>query len=235
MKLKDVMAELEAMGTAQTKKTFLRHGAKEPFFGVKVGDMKTIVKKIKGDQALALELYATGNGDAQYLAGLVADGKQMTRAQLQTWAETASWKMISEYTVAWVACEHPEAAALAAKWIAAKNVEVACAGWNTYGALAATVPDAALPIKEMGVLLERVPKEIGTAPNRVRYCMNGYVIAVGTYVAPLADKAMATAKKLGTVEVDVGDTDCTVPVAAAYIEKARRGAPVAAKRKTVRC
>ncbi len=235
MKLKDVMAELEAMGTAQTKKTFLRHGAKEPFFGVKVGDMKTIVKKIKGDQALALELYATGNGDAQYLAGLVADGKQMTRAQLQTWAETASWKMISEYTVAWVACEHPEAAALAAKWIAAKNVEVACAGWNTYGALAATVPDAALPIKEMGVLLERVPKEIGAAPNRVRYCMNGYVIAVGTYVAPLADKAMATAKKLGTVEVDVGDTDCTVPVAAAYIEKARRGAPVAAKRKTVRC
>ncbi len=235
MKLKDVMAELEAMGTAQTKKTFLRHGAKEPFFGVKVGDMKTIVKKIKGDQALALELYATGNGDAQYLAGLVADGKQMTRAQLQTWAETASWKMISEYTVAWVACEHPEAAALAAKWIAAKNVEVACAGWNTYGALAATVPDAALPIKEIGVLLERVPKEIGTAPNRVRYCMNGYVIAVGTYVAPLADKAMATAKKLGTVEVDVGDTDCTVPVAAAYIEKARRGAPVAAKRKTVRC
>ncbi len=229
------MAELEAMGTAQTKKTFMRHGAKEPFFGVKIGDMKAIVKKIKGDHALALELYATGNGDAQYLAGLVADGKKMTRAQLQTWAETASWKMISEYTVAWVACEHPEAAALAAKWIAAKNVEVACAGWNTYGALAATVPDAALPIKEMGVLLERVPKEIGAAPNRVRYCMNGYVIAVGTYVAPLADKAMATAKKLGTVEVDVGDTDCTVPVAAAYIEKARRGAPVAAKRKTVRC
>lgn len=235
MKLKDVMAELESMGSAQTKKTFLRHGAKEPFFGVKVADMKTVVKRIKGDQALALELYATGNGDAQYLAGLTADGSKMTRAQLQTWAETASWRMVAECTVAWVACEHPEAAALAAKWIGAKDAQVACAGWNTWGALAATVPDAALPIKEMGALLDRVPKEIGTAPNRVRYCMNGYVIAVGTYVAPLADKAMATAEKLGAVEVDVGDSDCKVPVAAVYIEKARRGAPVAPKRKTARC
>jgi hypothetical protein len=137
--------------------------------------------------------------------------------------------------VAWVACEHPDAVAVAGTWIGSKNVGVACSGWNTFGALAATVPDAALPVKEMGALLERVAKEIGTAPNRVRYCMNGYVIAVGTYVAPLADKAMATARKLGTVEVDVGDTDCTVPEAAAYIEKARRGAPVAAKRKAVRC
>lgn len=42
-------------------------------------------------------------------------------------------------------------------------------------------------------------------------------------------------EKLGKVEVDVGDSDCKVPVAAVYIEKSRRGAPVAAKRKTVRC
>ena len=92
------MAELEAKGTAQTKKVLLRHGAKEPFFGVKIGDMKVILKQIKGDQALAEELYATGNGDAQYLAGMVADGKKMTPAQIQKWVETAAWSMISGNT-----------------------------------------------------------------------------------------------------------------------------------------
>ena len=55
-------------------------------FGVSVADLKTIAKQIKGDQALALELYDTGNYDAMYLAGLVADGSQMSKRSLSTGA-----------------------------------------------------------------------------------------------------------------------------------------------------
>ena len=69
----EVLKQLEQMGSAQTKKTFLRHGCPEPFFGVKIGDMKTLVKKIKRDSTLAKELSKTGNPDAQYFAGLIAD------------------------------------------------------------------------------------------------------------------------------------------------------------------
>ena len=111
--LDQVMAELAAKGSESYKRIMFRHGAKEPYFGVKIGDMKPIQKKIRGDQTLALELYATGNGDAQYLAGMVADGKKMTTAQLQQWADTASWSMISGTIVPWVVAEHPEGFALA--------------------------------------------------------------------------------------------------------------------------
>lgn len=121
MDLDEVMAQLAAKGSETYKRTLLRHGAREPFFGVKVADLKVIQKKLKGDQALALQLFATGNGDAQYLAGLVADGRRMTPAQLQTWAETASWGMISNHSVPWVAAEHPEAFALASAWIDANR------------------------------------------------------------------------------------------------------------------
>src|SRR4051812_22919153 len=148
MNLQQTMAELEAKGTEATKRTFLRHGAKEPFFGVKVGDLKIIHKKLKGDQALALQLYATGNGDAQYLAGMVADGRKMTPAQLHAWAKTAAWDMISGTTVPCVAVEHPDGFALAKKWIDSPDENVGRAGWNTLSALAATVPDEALPVKE---------------------------------------------------------------------------------------
>lgn len=65
--------------------------------------------------------------------------------------------------------------------------------------------------------------------------MNGFVIACGTYVAPLADHALATARQLGRVQIDMGDTACKVPDAESAILKARRGAPIAPKRKTVRC
>lgn len=235
MTLDQVMSELAAKGDAQTKKTYLRHGAKEPFFGVKISDLKAIHKKIKGDQALSLQLYATGNGDAQYLAGMVADGKKMTAAQLQKWAATASWGMISDYTVAWVASEHPDGFNLAMKWIDSPKESIVTAGWNTLSALAATVPDDNLPAKQFSALLDRVAKTLKSSTDCTRYAMNGFVIACGTYIAPLADKAMATAKKVGGVECDMGDTACKVPEAESCILKSRRGAPVAPKRKTVRC
>ena len=235
MKLKEVMAALEARGSEQIKRILMRHGAPASLLGVRIGDMKPIAKQIKGDQALALELYATGIGDAQYLAGMVADGRRMTAKQLQTWAQTASWGMVSGFTVAWVASEHADGFALALKWIDSPKEHIAIAGWATLGAWVTTHADADLDLKALETLLGRVAKTIHTAPNRVRQQMNYFVIAVGTYVAPLGGQAIATARKLGKVEVDVGDTDCQIPDAESYILKSRRGAPIAPKRKTVRC
>jgi len=235
MKLKQVMAALQAKGSESLKRILMKHGAHEPFFGVKVGDMKPIARQIKGNQALALELYATGNGDAQYLAGMVADGRQMTTKQLQSWADTAAWDMISGNTVPWVASEHPEGFALALRWTKSKEEQTMRAGWTTLGAIAATVPDADLPVTAYGKLLERVVKEIDGAPDGARYSMNNFVIMVGTYVAPLAARALAAARKIGPVEIDMGGTSCKVPLAEEYILKGRRGAPVAPKRKTTRC
>lgn len=229
------MSEIKVLGTAQTKKTWMRYGAKEPVDGVKIGDLKGIHKKIKGDQALAMQLYDTGHADAQYLAGMVADGKKMTAAQIEKWVQNASWSMISEYTCVWVASEHPDGLALALKWIDSKEDKSATVGWNTLSALAAIVPDDQLPVKQYSALLDRVAKTMKSSPNRVRYTMNGFIIACGTYIAPLADKAIAVARKVGKVEVDMGDTGCQVPEAEPYIIKCRRGAPVAPKRKTVRC
>ena len=69
MTVQDILSELAQMGSENTKKIFMRHGAIEPIYGVKVGDLKTIQKIIKKDYQLALDLYATGNSDAMYLAG----------------------------------------------------------------------------------------------------------------------------------------------------------------------
>lgn len=97
------MKGLAAKGSETTKRIPLRHGTKEPYFGVKIGDMKPIARKMKGRQELALELYATGNGTAQYLAGMVADGRKMTRGELDRWARTTSWERVSGTTVPRVA------------------------------------------------------------------------------------------------------------------------------------
>ena len=230
-----VMKDLEKLGTEQTRKTFARHGAPDGFFGVKVADLKTVAKKIKGEQDLAMELYDTGNGDAQYLAGMVADGTKMNKTQLENWAKKSSWHMVGEYTVPWVASENPNGRALAMKWIKSKKENIASSGWNTYSALLAILPDDELDLDEIKTLLKTIETEVNKSGERVKYCMNGFVIAVGTYVKSLLKQAKATAKKIGHVEVNMGDTACKVPNALPYIEKIEGMGRVGKKRKTVRC
>ncbi len=232
-----IMAELKKKGSERTRKTYARHGMPaDRTFGVSIADLKVIAKTIKGQQALACELYETGNVDAMYLAGMVADGSQMTKKQLNGWAEgAAGLTMISEYTVPWVAVENPDARDLAIQWIKSKKEHVASSGWCTYAGLVATKADEALDLAEIEDLLKTVVKEIGSAQNRVRYTMNGFVIAVGTYVRPLLKQAKASARQMGAVSVDMGDTACNVPLATAHIEKIEAAGRVGQKRKTIRC
>jgi 3-methyladenine DNA glycosylase AlkD len=235
--VKSLMKELKSLGQEQTRKMYAKHGmADDRSVGVRIADLKKIAKTIKGDQALARDLYDTGNLDAMYLAGMVADGSQMTKKQLNGWARaSAGMSMISEYTVPWVAVESPHSRDLALKWIGAKQEHVASAGWCTYSGILATQADLDLDLGEIRGLLKTVVNKIDTAPNRVRYTMNGFVIAVGAYVAPLLKPAKNAAAKLGVVSVDMGGTACKVPLATGYIEKIEGMGRVGKKRKTLRC
>src|SRR5215475_3062958 len=119
MTAKDIVAELKKLANAQTKKTWMNHGAQEPCLGVKVEDMKKIQKRVKMDYQLALDLYDTGIADAMYLAGLIADDAKMTKKDLQKWVENATWGMVGEYTVPGVASSGPHGREMAL-WMGSK-------------------------------------------------------------------------------------------------------------------
>ncbi|MCE0450347.1 DNA alkylation repair protein [Brevibacillus sp. AF8] len=235
MTLEEVMQKLEAMGTEQTKKTLLRHGAKEPLFGVRVGDMKKLVKEVKHDQQLVQALYDTGNYDAMYLAGLTVDPKSMTKERLQAWVQEASWYAPAEYTVASVAAESHFAMELAREWIESKEEMVATCGWNTYSNYLSITPDEQLDKEEIKRLLMRVKETIHQEQNRVRYTMNQFVISVGAYVRELLQEALEVAAAIGKVHVDVGQTACKVPLATEYIKKIEERGSVGKKKKTCIC
>ncbi|WP_333601493.1 DNA alkylation repair protein [Flavobacterium sp.] len=235
MTVTEIMTELEAKGSESIKKILLKHGVKEPFFGVKVEYLKVIEKKIKKDYALALGLYATGNADAMYLAGLITDDEKMTKENLQTWVEQAKSTNISGYTVPWVTAGSRYGFELALEWIEAKEEHIVAAGWNTLSNLVALKPDSELDLALLKSLLLRIEKNIHTAKNRERQNMNGFIIAVGTYVAPLTNNAVATATKVGIVTVDMNGTACKVPDAITYIQKVTDKGVVGKKKKTVKC
>lgn len=235
MTTEQVMNELKKNGSDSIKKILMNHGAKEPVFGVKVGDLKVIQKKVKKDHELAMKLFATGNYDAMYLAGLIADESKMSKKDIDQWAEKSTSSGISEYTVAWVAAESKYGWELGMKWIDSSKEKIASAGWNTLSGVIAMKPDDKLDIATIKKLLQRIIKEIHNAPNRVKYTMNGFVIGVGGYIKELTKEAFETAKKIGAVYVDMDGTACKVPSADEYIKKMEARGSIGKKKKTVKC
>ncbi len=235
MTVDEIVKELEAFGSQINKKALSGHNIPEPYFGVKIQDLKVIQKRIKKDYKLALELFETGIYDAMYLAGLIADDGKMTKTDLRGWIKKAHCYPICEFTVPWVASESKHGHNLALEWIDSKKESIASAGWATYSSLVSIKDDADLDLTELKNLLQRVEKTIHQQPNRVRYTMNGFVIAVGAYVKDLTESALQTATRIGTVKVDMGKTSCKVPHAPEYIQKIQKRGSIGKKRKTAKC
>jgi 3-methyladenine DNA glycosylase AlkD len=235
MTVQQIMTELQSMGSESIRTLLMKHGIKEPLFGVRIEHLKTIQKKVKKDYQLAKDLYATGNADAMYLAGLIADDAHMTAADLQTWVRQAVSQNISEYTVPWVAAGSPHGYELALQWIDSPDEHIAAAGWATLRDIVALRPDTALDLPALKALLARVVTTIAVVDDRVRMTMNSFIIALGSYVTALSPDATAAAKKIGTVIVDMHGRACKVPDAAAYIDKAKAKGTLGKKKKMVKC
>ncbi len=217
MSLAEVMSALEKAGTAQARKIYARHGATGPMFGVSFADLKTLVKRIKVDQELALALWDTGNVDARTLAVKIADPRRMSAGDLDRWASEMTMRGCNAY-VAHLAVEGGHGASRAEAWLKSKAEVLRNSGWVLVGALA--MRDETLSRDWFGPPLLTIQKTIHQAPNYEREAMNGALISIGCRDAALRKAALAATKQIGTVTVDHGDTACKTPDAAASIEKA---------------
>lgn len=226
--LNEVMAELEAGGSAQTRKTYSRHGITEPMFGVSYALLGKLQKKIKRDHALALQLWATGNHDARILAIMIADPQAATSAQLDQWIADSNNYGLTDAIAGYVA-QTPLALEKLKQWTQADGEWIETAGWGILGGIARS--DPSLPDDFFKPYLDHIEAHIHTAKNRVRYNMNSAVINIGLRNAGLQTLAVDAAGRIGYVEVDHGLTNCKTPDAIAYIEKtlAHREGKVKAK------
>jgi 3-methyladenine DNA glycosylase AlkD len=217
MSFADVMRELEKAGSEQTRKTYARHGAEPPMFGVSFATLKTLTKRIGVDHELAQALWDTGNFDARNLAVKVVDPARMTSGELDRWVREGSAARLCGGYVAMLAAEGPHGATKAEQWLSSRNPKERGAAWVLLGQLSQrdeTTPDAFFEKR-----LAEIERTIHSAPNSERDGMNMAVITIGCRNAALRKAATAAAKRIGKVDIDHGDTSCKTPDAAAYIAK----------------
>jgi 3-methyladenine DNA glycosylase AlkD len=216
MTLDAAMRALEKAGSAQTRKTYARHGVTEPMFGVSFAALKVLVKRIRVDHDLARALWKTGNFDARLLAAKVADPARMSARDLDRWAAENGVRMANMYVAA-LAAEGPHAAAKAPQWLESTDETTRITGWGLVGQMASR--DEASPDSWFAEHLARIERTIHASPNFERYAMNSALIAIGGRSPALRKAALAAARRIGKVEVDHGDTACKTPEAGPYIEK----------------
>ena len=212
----EVMKELRANGSAQTRKTYRRHGLEGAMFGVSYAVLGKMKKKIKVDQPLAEQLWGTANQDARALATMIADPNKIGVGTLNAWAKDLDHRGMAA-ALSNVAAEAPSAKKQMEKWTAAKNEMIGCAGWHLLASMARQ--DNGLSDAYFEKYLKTIESRIPTSKNWVKYAMNNALINIGVRNPKLEKKAIAAAKRIGKVEIDHGDTSCKTPDAVGYIKK----------------
>lgn len=230
-----VMQELEALGKDRMKKMYISNGAHEPLFGVATGAMKPMAKKIKINQPLAEELYSTGNYDAMYFAGIIADPKAMTESDFDRWMDGAYFYMLSDYVVAVTLSESDIAQDVADKWIASGDELRMSAGWSCYCWLLGNRKDIEFSESKISNMLDIVKNTIHESPERTKSSMNNFLSTVGISYLPLHEKAVKTAKEVGIVEVKRENKKSSLLNAYENIQKEIDRGRLGFKRKYVRC
>lgn len=223
MTAQEIIMELESLATDLMKKRHANRGAKEPFFGVAVGAMKPLYKKVGINHALAEELYATGNYDVMYFAGMIADPSAMTIADFNRWMQSAYFHMISDFVVAVTLSESHCAMETADSWLDSENELCRSAAWCTYQWLLGWRPNDFFQKDKIAALLYKGLDVLDGETKHVKSSIDGFVSAVGISFTPLHEEAAKAAQTHN------------LPYAAKAIERIVSQGKVGFKRKAVRC
>lgn len=223
MTFEEIYKELESLGTEQNRKLYQKHGASDILFGVSYANLSKLKKAVSSPEGkhgvnheLALKLWETNNIDAQILASNIAEPDKIGEAHIDNWV-----KEIQYYPLADAFSELVYASPLAMKkmldWTFSDKEFVKRIGYNLLSHFAKfnTVFNNGF----FEAYINIIETEIHSSPNRAKEGMNNCLIAIGSRNEALRKRVLQSAKKIGTVQVDHGDTSCQTFVIEDYLDK----------------
>jgi 3-methyladenine DNA glycosylase AlkD len=215
MTLKETLSQLEALSNEKMLAHNKKFGAGSKQFGVKMGDIRALAKKIKSNHALAVELWETGNVDARFLAILILDPKKLSRDELIKMVKSEKFTHVADWLYSYVIKDYPDKETLRKEWMQSKDVMCARAGWSlTSGAVARNPGVVDLP-----ALLDRIESEMAGAAPEVQWTMNSTLAQIGINFPQYRKRALAIGEKLGIYRDYPVSKGCTSPFAPIWINE----------------
>jgi 3-methyladenine DNA glycosylase AlkD len=213
MTLEEALRQLESLGNEGMRDYNAKGGAGDNQFGVKLGDIRVLAKKIKINHELALALWETGNVDAQFLATLLIEPKKLSAEAMDRMVRSITYVRVADWLNAYVVAKHPNKETLRADWMAADDRWAARAGWHLTAERVAKNPDGL----DLPALLDRIESEMADAEPEVQWTMNSTLAEIGIHAPKLRKRAIAIGEKLGVYRDYPVSKGCTSPFAPIWI------------------
>lgn len=211
--VKEILAQLKSKGHDTVRKLNIRNGAGDKQFGVKLGDIRTIAKKIKPHHALALALWETGNLEAQLITTLLIKAKDLSATEMEAMVKSVTVVQAAEWLHSYVTKEHPDKESLRQKWMTTKDPMAARAGWRLTAGRVAKSPEGL----DLDALLKRIEKEMASADPLVQWTMNMCLAEIGIHFKEYRQRALDIGEKLGIYRDFPCSPGCTSPFAPIWI------------------
>jgi 3-methyladenine DNA glycosylase AlkD len=213
MTVTEALKQLKSLGNETTRKHNVKWGAGENQFGVKHGDIRALAKKIGPDHELAMSLWKTGNLDAQLLAVLLMQPKDLTAKDVDRLVRSISFAHVADWLHSYVTKLHPDKESLRQKWMADTDRWAARAGWQLTAGRVVKSPEGL----DLTGLLDRIEKEMGSADPVVQWTMNSALAEIGIHFPEHRKRAIAIGEKLGIYRDYPVSKGCTSPFAPIWI------------------
>ncbi|SER00675.1 DNA alkylation repair protein [Pedobacter rhizosphaerae] len=215
MTLNEVMIQLAGLGNEKVRVHNTKFGAGAHQFGVKMGDIRNMAKKIKTDHELALALWDTENVDARFLAILIMDPRKLTYEAINELVKSEKFPHIADWLYTYVIKGYPDTETLRKEWMESTDPMAARAGWSlTSGCIVRQAHLVDIP-----ALLDRIETELATSAPAVQWTMNSALAQIGIHHPPYRERALAIGEKLGIYRDYPVSKGCTSPFAPIWINE----------------
>lgn len=210
--LAEVMAELAALEDPKSREVNEKHGDDH---GVNLSKLRAMAKRLKAQQELSRELWATDDTAAKLLALLICRPKSYGREQLDTMLREARTPKVHDWLVNYVVKKNPHVEELRLAWFADNDPVVASAGWALTSERVIKDP-AGLDLTGLLDVIEARMKE---APDRLQWAMNTCLAQIGIEHPEHRARALAIGERLEVLKDYPTPPNCTSPFAPTWINE----------------
>lgn len=214
--LTEVMDELARLEDPRIRAVNEKHGDDH---GVNLSKLRALAKRLKTQQELARQLWATDDTAARLLALLICRPKAFERDELDVMLRGARTPKVHDWLVNYVVKKHPDAEELRLAWFADPDPAVASAGWALTTERVAKRPEGL----DLPGLLDVIEAEMKDAPERLQWAMNHCLAQIGIEHAQHRTRAIGIGERLEVLKDYPTSPGCTSPFAPIWItEMVRR-------------
>lgn len=208
----EMLATLQDLGNEKRKQMYIKNGASENTYGVLLGELRKLAKQLGRDHELALELWKTGNTDAQWLSCMMLDAKKMTLDEVRSMTSSLTYADMIDKFINEVVCNHDDAKLLSEEWSASNNDYLGRAGWDL---IVKRIAEGKYANAELEKLLLTIEAELQNVTPNTQWAMNYALCKIGINYPAFTNRCIDLGETLGVykdLKVPKGCTSAYAPI-----------------------